>query len=110
MQLGCANVWVFSEWTESRTKEQTMQYRIEVHSLGYEDTFKIVDAPSLRVANQERSKAIVEWADHNALDFDGVWDLPFTRTIKVSNKSVECPRCGEGDPCACESSAQGKVW
>lgn len=59
-----------------------MTYKIEVHSLGYEDTSKLVDAPSLRVAKQSERQAVLEWCEHNAIDLDSSFDLPFTRTTK----------------------------
>ena len=52
-----------------------MKYKIEVHSLGYTDHIKEVDAPSLRVAKQSERQAKV--------DLDGDFELPFTRTTKV---------------------------
>lgn len=62
-----------------------MKYKIEVHSQGYEDTSKVIDAPSLSVAKQGfyvRS-AILEWCEHNDIDVDNSFDLPFTRVLKV---------------------------
>ncbi len=60
-----------------------MTYKIEVHSLGYEDTCKVVDAPSLRVAKQQERQAKLEWCEHNDIDLDSSFDLPFTRIFKV---------------------------
>ena len=62
-----------------------MKYKIEVHSQGYEDTFKIIEAPSMSVAKQGFNvrNAMVEWCDHNALDLDGNFELPFTRITKL---------------------------
>lgn len=60
-----------------------MKYAIEVHSLGYTDHIKVVDAPSLRVAKQSERQAKVEWCDANDIDLDGNFELPFTRTQKL---------------------------
>lgn len=60
-----------------------MKYKIEVHALGYEDTAKVVEAPSLRVAKQQERQAKVEWCDHNAIDLDTDFEMPFTRISKV---------------------------
>lgn len=61
-----------------------MNYKIEVHSLGYDDTAKLVDKPSLREAKREVRQAIIEWCDHNDIDLDSNFDLPFTRVLKVN--------------------------
>ena len=66
-----------------------MKYKIEVHSLGYEDTALIVDAPSLRVAKREERAAKLQWCAHNGLDLDGEFELPFTRITQVRPES--CP-------------------
>ena len=60
-----------------------MKYKIEVHSLGYDDYSKVVDAPSLRVAKQQERQAKVEWCEHNDIDLDSSFDLPFTRITKL---------------------------
>lgn len=60
-----------------------MKYKIEVHALGYEDTSKIVEASSLREAKREERQAKVEWCDHNAIDLDSDFEMPFTRITKV---------------------------
>jgi hypothetical protein len=60
-----------------------MKYKIEVHAFGYEDTCKVVEASSLRQAKQSELKAKVEWCDHNAIDVDSDFEMPFTRTSKV---------------------------
>lgn len=61
-----------------------MKYKIEVHSLGYEDTAKIVDRPSLsQVAKTDILEAKVEWCQHNDIDLDSNFELPFTRVVKV---------------------------
>lgn len=68
-----------------------MKYKIEVHSMGYEDTSLVVEAPSLRVAKQSERAAKVAWVDHNGLDWDSdIWEMPFTRVTKVSGN--EDPR------------------
>ena len=59
-----------------------MRYRIEVHSLGYEDTSKVVEASSLREAKRFERDAKVEWCEHNAIDLDSNFELPFTRITK----------------------------
>ena len=64
-----------------------MKYKIEVHAIGYEDTAMIVEAPSLRVAKQSELKAKVEWCDHNAIDYDGNFEMPFTRITNLSKAS-----------------------
>lgn len=61
-----------------------MNYKIEVHSVGYEDTAKVVDVASLREARRFVRDAIIEWCEHNELDFDGNWEMPFTRVTKIS--------------------------
>lgn len=61
-----------------------MKYKIEVHSLGYEDTSLIVDASSLRQAKQSERQAKIQWFDHNAIDLDDdTIELPFTRVTKL---------------------------
>ena len=61
-----------------------MKYKIEIHSIGYEDTVKVVDRPSLnRVTKTDILEAKVEWCDHNDLDLDGDFELPFHRITKV---------------------------
>lgn len=61
-----------------------MKYKIEVHSLGYEDTTLVVDARSLREAKRHEREAKVQWMDHNAIEWDGNWEMPFTRVTKLS--------------------------
>lgn len=61
-----------------------MKYKIEVHSQGYEDTALIVDANSLREAKRREREAKVAWCDHNAIDLDGNFDMPFTRVTKIN--------------------------
>lgn len=63
-----------------------MKYKIEVHSLGYEDTFKIVEAESSQKAKSGFNvhSAIIEWCEHNAIDTDDNFDLPFTRITRVN--------------------------
>lgn len=61
-----------------------MQYKIEVHSHGYEDFTLLVDEPSLRKAKQHELKAKVQWAELNDLDLDSdQWEMPFTRVTKL---------------------------
>lgn len=61
-----------------------MKYKIEVHSLGYEDFSLIVEEPSQRKAKQHEIEAKVKWAEHNALNFDSdQWEMPFTRVTRV---------------------------
>ena len=62
------------------------RFKIEVHSLGYEDTSIEVDAPKLKVAGCQANidKAIAAWCEHNALDVDNDWGLPFTRVMRLS--------------------------
>lgn len=63
-----------------------MKYKIEIHALGYEDTAKIVDRPSLnRVTKTDVLEAKVEWFDHNDIDLDGNFEMPFTRITKLAN-------------------------
>jgi hypothetical protein len=61
-------------------------YKIEVHSEGYEDTFKLVSANSLQQAKQGFNvrSAIIEWCEHNDVDVDDMEGLPFTRISKVA--------------------------
>lgn len=60
-----------------------MKYKIEVHSAGYEDYAKIVDASSLRHAKQLEGKAKIEWCDVNDIDADDNFEMPFTRISKI---------------------------
>ncbi len=60
-----------------------MKYKIEVHSIGYTDHTKMVDAPSLRVAKQSERQAKIEWCHANDIEVDSSFDMPFTRTTKV---------------------------
>jgi len=60
-----------------------MQYKIEVHALGYEDTTKIVECSSLREAKQHERQAKVEWCEHNDIDLDTDFEMPFTRVSKI---------------------------
>jgi serine/threonine protein kinase HipA of HipAB toxin-antitoxin module len=61
-----------------------MKYKIEIQSLGFETTSKIVDRPSLnRVTKNDILEAKVEWCDHNAIDTDDNFEMPFTRITKV---------------------------
>lgn len=64
--------------------EKTMKYKIEIHSLGYEDHAKIVDRPSLKhVTKTDILQAKIEWSERNAIDLDSNFELPFTRITKV---------------------------
>ena len=60
-----------------------MKYSIQIHSIGYTDHTKIVEAPSLRVAKQFERQAKVEWCDANDIDLDSSFELPFTRITKL---------------------------
>lgn len=60
-----------------------MKYKIEVHSLGYEDTHKFVDVASLREAKKFEREAKLEWCEHNDIDLDDNFEMPFTRVTKV---------------------------
>lgn len=62
-----------------------MKYKIEVHSLGYEDTSKVVEAENSQKAKSGFNvrSAIIEWCEHNAIDLDTNFELPFTRISKV---------------------------
>lgn len=60
-----------------------MKYKIEVHSLGYDDHAKIVDRPSLnRITKTDILEAKVEWCDANDIDLDSL-EMPFTQITKV---------------------------
>jgi hypothetical protein len=61
---------------------RAMKYKIEVHSQGYEDTCKVVESPSLGVAKREERQAKIEWCEHNDIDLDSNFEMPFTRTTK----------------------------
>ena len=61
-----------------------MKYRINVHSAGHEDTSLLVEASSLRIAKREERAAKLQWCVHNDLDLDDDFEMPFTRTVKVS--------------------------
>lgn len=63
-----------------------MKYKIEVHSLGYEDACKIVEASTLAIAKAgfNIDLAIIEWCQLNDIDVDDNFRLPFTRVTKVS--------------------------
>lgn len=60
-------------------------YRIEVHSIGYEDTALEVRAENLQKASSgwNRRNAILKWCEHNDIDLDSNFDLPFIRISKV---------------------------
>lgn len=60
-----------------------MRYKIDVHATGYEDFTKVVDAPSLRVAKQSERQAKLEWCEHNDIDLDDNFEMPFTRVSKL---------------------------
>lgn len=60
-----------------------MNYKIEVHSEGYVDHSKTVQASSLREAKRHEREVKVEWCDKNDIDLDSNFELPFTRTTKV---------------------------
>lgn len=61
-----------------------MKYKIEVHSLGYEDYSKVVDRSALsKVSKTDILEAKVEWCEHNDIDLDSSFDLPFTRITKL---------------------------
>jgi hypothetical protein len=64
-----------------------MKYKIEVHSIGYEDTFKIIEAPTSQAAKSgfNRRAAIIEWLEHNDIDIDSM-ELPFVRITKCNNQ------------------------
>lgn len=61
-----------------------MKYRIEVHSLGYEDTELIVERPALsKVSKSDVLQAKVQWCDHNDIDMNSSFELPFHRITKL---------------------------
>lgn len=62
------------------------KYKIEVHSLGYEDTAKVIEAESEAKAKSGFNvrSAIIEWCEHNDIDLDDNFELPFTRISRVS--------------------------
>jgi hypothetical protein len=60
-----------------------MKYRIEVRGIGYEDYAVDVDAPSLREAKRHELKAKVDWCEHNDIDVDSSFEMPFTRVTKI---------------------------
>lgn len=60
-----------------------MKYKIEVHAQGYDDLAVIVEVPSLAKAKQQERAAKVAWCDHNAIDVDTDFEMPFTRITKV---------------------------
>ena len=61
-----------------------MQYKIEVHSHGYQDYSVTVEEPSMRKAKQHELEAKVAWADLNNLDLDSdAWEMPFTRVTRA---------------------------
>jgi hypothetical protein len=70
-----------------------MKYKIEVHSLGYEDTFKVVEASNSQKAKSGFNvhSAIIEWCEHNAIDIDNM-EMPFVRISRIVNaQSVGLP-------------------
>lgn len=68
-----------------------MTYKIEVHSEGYEDTFKVIHAETSQKAKSgfNMRAAILEWCEHNDIDLDDNFDLPFTRITRLSNLPLE---------------------
>lgn len=60
-----------------------MRYRIDVHSLGYEDYSTIVEASSLFHAKRHERDAKIKWCELNAIDLDNNFEMPFTRTQKA---------------------------
>lgn len=58
-------------------------YKIEVHSLGYQDHVLMVQAKTLAEAKRREREAKVQWIDLNAIDHDSD-ELPFTRVTKVN--------------------------
>ncbi len=65
-----------------------MKYKIDVHSIGYEDTSLTVEADTLKQAKWFEQQARVEWCNHNAIDLDSL-DLPFTRTTKTDQHLIK---------------------
>lgn len=62
-----------------------MKYKIEVHSEGYEDTATIVEAETSQKAKSgfNVQGAILQWCEHNDIDLDSNFELPFTRISRV---------------------------
>lgn len=58
-------------------------YQIQVHSEGYEDHTKIVQAANERQARQQERAAKVEWCELNDIDIDTDFELPFTRISRI---------------------------
>lgn len=81
------------------------QYKIEVHSLGYEDYSKIVVASSLREAKKQERQAKVEWCDRNAIDSS--FELPFTRIIPLPVTTMPTPALPTLTP---EQLKQAREW
>ncbi len=64
--------------------EACNNYRIEVRSLGYDTTEKIITAPSLAAARLAVPSAIAEWCWHNDVTVEHTYELPFTRVSRVN--------------------------
>lgn len=62
-----------------------MKYKIEVHSEGYEDTQTVVEADNLKKASSgfNLRLAKLQWCEHNDIDLDSDFELPFTRISKL---------------------------
>lgn len=62
-----------------------MKYKIEVHSMGYEDTSTVVEADTAQKAKSgfNMRSAILQWCEHNNIDLDSNFELPFTRISRV---------------------------
>lgn len=61
-----------------------LQYAIEVHAIGYEDTTLVLNVKHHRDCFQTNNRllAIQKWLEHNDLDADST-ELPFIRVRKV---------------------------
>lgn len=60
------------------------KYKIEVHSVGYEDTSLVVERVSQnRITKTDILQAKVAWCEHNDIDLDGDFELPFIRITKL---------------------------
>jgi hypothetical protein len=59
------------------------KYKIEVHSIGYEDTALVVEAVSRdRIHARDILQAKVAWCEYNDIHLCNI-ELPFTRITKL---------------------------
>ena len=61
------------------------RYKIEIHSLGFDDITVVVDhAPT----KTDILAAKAEWCRHNDIDVDSEFELPFTRITRLAGRET----------------------